>query len=177
VLRALLDLVGLGHRWQRLKYAFAVCLQQPTLYPLDVHPGFDADLCVDTFLRNHATLHLYGTSQGGRVLTCLQPFNGIGGRPVTHADVQALAYLGRRISVDGTNEMDAMRTVYQRLAAEFARRADPAFVDLTPVFDATRSQVYIDQVHCSDVGYDLIARGMADRILASAGLTPKDGTP
>jgi lysophospholipase L1-like esterase len=165
LLRRIYDIVALPHPWARLKYAFSVWLQDPTLYPLGVYPAFDADLCATVFMRNQAVVHWYAKANGAHPMTYLQPFNGCSSRPLSAHDVAALAHMRRRVTVDGMTELDAMRAYYRRVAADFAQRQDEGLYDLTSVFDRDRSHVYIDQVHCSDIGYDLIARRIAADIL------------
>jgi hypothetical protein len=165
LLQQIYDIVALPHPWARLKYAFSVWLQDPTLYPLGVYPAFDADLCANVFMRNQAVVHWYAKANGAHPMTYLQPFNGCGSRPLSAHDVAALAHMRRRVTVDGMTELDAMRAFYRRVATDFAQRQGEGLYDLTSVFDRDRSHVYIDQVHCSDIGYDLIASRIADDIL------------
>jgi hypothetical protein len=152
--------------WQRVKFAFSVWLQDPTLHPLNVHPVFDVDACERMFVRNQTLLHDYAKSVGGCALTYLQPCNGFGRRPISPNDAAAVAHLRRRVSADGSTELDAIDAFYRRAAADFQQWPGGQCVDLTTIFDHVRSNVYIDQVHCSDLGYDLIARRIADDILA-----------
>ncbi len=162
-------MLTVNHRWARLKCAVRVALQEPTLYPLHAHPAFDVHTCQTMFMRNQMLLHAYAASQGSQALTYLQPCNGRGRRPLSHRDVANLAHLKRRVSIDGTTELEAVDRFYEGVAAEFERR-NGEFVDITRLFDGMRAHVYIDQVHCSDVGYDLIARRVADDILGREGV-------
>ena len=43
--KQLFELLTADHRWERVKFVFTVSLQDPTLFPLDVHPAFDVELC------------------------------------------------------------------------------------------------------------------------------------
>lgn len=163
--KALCAILTLKRPWERLKYALRSCLQDPTLYPLGAYPPFDAELCAKMFLRNQTLLHGHAKANGWRALTYLQPFNGVGRRPPTAADSASLAHMRRRVTTDGISELEAMRAFYQRVAADFREGHEKDFHDLTGIFDGDSSHLYIDQVHCSDVGYDVIARRMADDIL------------
>jgi hypothetical protein len=117
------------------------------------------------FMRNQALLHYYVKLGGGQALTYLQPFNGFGVRSMSRFDAAGLAHLRRRVSADGTTHLDAMYGFYRQVAGEFQRRRDEGYCDITTMFDEVSSDIYIDQVHCSDRGYDVIARRIARDIL------------
>lgn len=159
----------MGDRWKRARFAFKVALQDPTLYPLHVSPAFDVALCQEMFVRNQTLVHTYAASHGSQALTYLQPYNACGRRVTSHSDAANVAHLRRRVCADGTTELEAIDRFYASVAAEFARHGDD-FIDLTSIFDRIRSDVYIDQVHCSDIGYDLMATRIADDILAREGV-------
>lgn len=164
----------LGQRRERLKFALRSALQDPSLYPLETYPRFDVRLCLRNFLRNLTVMHGYVKTQGSQCLIYLQPLNGYGARRMSARDRASVEHLRRRVTVDGVNEWDAMREFYSQAAADFRRRGSEEFQDLTGVFDqcSGTSDVYIDQVHCSDKGYDLIARRMAEDILKREGPAP-----
>jgi hypothetical protein len=166
------DILNLRNRWERLKFALRICLQDPSLYPLDSYPPFDVGLCERGFMRNHMLLHGYARTIGAEAITYLQPFNGFGSRPMSRSDVAALAHLRRRVTTEGISEEDAMHEFYRRVAADFKQRSGEGFYDLTAVFDQWRSDVYIDQAHCSDLGYDVIAQRIAEDILNRDGILP-----
>lgn len=158
-------ILKLRNRWERLKFALRVCLQDPSLYPLDTYPPFDVELCQRAFMRNQMLLHGYAKTIGAEAITYLQPFNGFGSRPMSRSDVAALAHFRRRVTTEGICELDAMYEFYRRVATDFKQRRGEGFCDLTSVFDHWRSDVYIDQAHCSDLGYDVMARRIAEDIL------------
>lgn len=82
-------------------------------------------------------------------------------------DMASVEHLRRRITVDAINEWDAMRQFYSQVAVDFQRLESDEFHDLTDVFDhcPKGTDIYIDQVHCSDKGYDIIAKRIAEDIL------------
>lgn len=172
MLRQAWQLLKAGRHWERLKFAWSVCLQDPTLYPLNVHPAFDDDLCARMFIRNHMLLHAQAQANGSQALTYLQPWNGYGARPRSRHDAANVVHLQRRVSVDGVTELDAAHSFYRRVTADFQRRTGNEFIDMTTVLDHVRSHVYVDHVHCSDLGYDLMARRIADDILAREAAAP-----
>lgn len=165
LLRKVSRLLAAGHRWKRLKFALASALQDQTLYPLGVHPRFDAELCARMFLRNQRLLHHHVQASGGQAVTYLQPSNGFGARQLSRFDSANLAHMRRRIDVDGLSEPDAIDRVFAHLIAQFKREPAGRFVDLTSVFNDVPYEVYVDQVHCSDIGYDLIAQRIAGDII------------
>lgn len=86
-------------------------------------------------------------------------------------DMASVEHLRRRITVDGINEWDAMRQFYSQVAVDLRRLESGEFHDLTDVFDhcPEETDIYIDQVHCSDKGYDIIAKRIAEDILKQEG--------
>lgn len=86
-------------------------------------------------------------------------------------DIASVEHLRRRITVDGINEWDAMYQFYNQVAVDFRRFDSDEFHELTGVFDhcPEGTDIYIDQVHCSDEGYDIIAKRIAEDILKQEG--------
>jgi len=122
-------------------------------------------------------LHWYARSIGAEPVTYLQPFNGVGARSISPADAAGVSHMRRRETIDGTSELDAMYAFYRRLTAEYQEQRGDAFIDLTTIFDQAPTGIYIDQVHCSDIGYALIARRMSVDILRREGVATNDETP
>ncbi len=85
---------------------------------LNLHPAFDLDLCERMFIRNHARLHAYAKSTGGRALTYLQPCNGFGSRPVPLRCRQPRA--SRETNERG--RLDAKDEFYRGVTVHFHRR-------------------------------------------------------
>lgn len=176
-LDAIRSVLALKHRWQRLRFAAAVWLQDPSLHPLTSYPTFDVDLCARTFKRNQDMLHWYAGSIGAEAVSFLQPFNGFGARWILPIDEAGMSHMRRRATIDGTSELDAMYDFYRRVTAEYREQCDDAFIDLTTIFDQAPPEIYIDQVHCSDIGYALIARRMSQEILRREGVATGGSKP
>ncbi len=145
------------------------CLRDPILYPLQRCAPFDAELCAATFMRNHRLIHQYAERLGARALTYLQPSNGTGRRQVSASDVAALAHLRRRLTLDGVSQVEALDWFYRHVRLQLASRQDGTFHDLSEIFDQVPQAVYLDHAHPSDVGYDVIARRIAEDILRLEG--------
>ncbi len=156
---------GVGRWLRRLLFAGRASLRDPTLYPLGRQAPFDVEFCAETFMRNQELIHSCASRLGARALTYLQPSNGTGRRQVSATDIAALAHIRRRQTVDGVNQVEALDRFLDRVRAQVAGRVDGTFHDLTDIFDRTRQGVYVDHAHPSDVGYDIIARRIADDIL------------
>lgn len=158
-------LLTLDHPLERVKFALRVCLQDPNLYPLHHYPPFDVDLCVRMFLRNQSLIRSYMKAVGTKPMIYLQPANGIGARRSSWHEMAMTAHLRRRVTPDGMDQEAAVQAVYERVAKYIAERSEGEFWDLTAIFDDVEGNVYIDQAHVSDVGYDMIARKIANDIL------------
>ena len=159
----LLKALKRDQKLKRLAYGFRVCFQDPMLYPLNRYPSFDAEKCADAFLINQREIQRHVADQGGIALSFLQPANGFGRRVMSARDHAGCAILSRRKTVDGLSEMEAIQTVYRKIL-QAPKKADFRFVDLTECFDSRSGEIYLDQAHPSNRGYDLIARRMAHEI-------------
>lgn len=151
--------------FDRMWFALRACFRDPILYPVRRCPAFDADHCATTFIRNYQLIHHYADHIGAIAIMYVQPANGIGRRPLSAHDLAALAHLRRRLTVDGLNQVDALNRFYRNVRARLAGRTDGLFQDLTEVFDDIPHAPYIDHGHPSDIGYDIIARRIAEDVL------------
>ena len=168
VLRMVFHALKLGNRRERFFYACRVSLKDADLYPLDRYQSLDMDRCVDASIRNREMIHSYVASNGAKALTYLQPISCFGQRPLSPTDGISLAHFKRRMTEGGANQLEAMQEFYRRVAVEFEKRGEQGFENITGIFDACRlnSNLYVDPRHCSDIGYDIIARSLAEDILA-----------
>ena len=102
------------------------------------------------FIRNQALLHASVKSNGGHALTYLQPFNGFGVRSMSHRDAAALAYLRRRVSVNGATIVDVRsRPALERLFAE--HRFD-AVVHAAGIASVDYSERHAEESRASNLG-------------------------
>jgi len=152
-----------GNIFERLAYARKVCLQIPSLYPLRKFPGIDIDMCVENYIKNMSTAQHYSNLMGARYLHFLQPFNGVGRPQLSKFDVQSLSHMRRGKDFDGHTELDLIVNFYNELWRQIG---DKEYVtDLRNIFSDYNGDIYFDQVHCSDIGYDIIAKRIAEDIV------------
>jgi len=149
-----------------MRFATAMAARDPSLYPLVPFPSFDVGLCARMFVRNHHLLQVYADTLGARAITYLQPVNGLGRRQMDQQDTAGVAHLKRRVTHDGLDEIEAVRQVYKEILTESLAADRVRFGDLTAIFDELPGSAFIDHVHCSDIGYDVMARRIARDILA-----------
>lgn len=64
--------------------------------------------------------------------------------------------------MDGNNELELIGKFYDKL---WNKVKDNGYVfDLREIFDDYKGEIYFDQVHCSDIGYEIIARRIGENI-------------
>lgn len=158
-----LKIIFRGNIFKRFIYACKVCLQIPSLYPLGKMPRIDIDLCVDNYVKNMSTARYYSNLMGAKYLHFLQPFNGVGRPQLSKFDVKSFSHIRRRKDVDENTEFDLIVAFYNKLWRKIETE-DYAF-DLRNIFSEYRGEIYFDQVHCSDIGYDIIAKKIAEEII------------
>lgn len=171
--KRLVGLLRLSHRWERLRFSAAMATRDPSLHPLAPFPSFDPALCARMFIRNHRLLQDYAGTLGACAITYLQPVNGLGRRRMDQQDTAGVAHLKRRVTQDGLDQTEALRQVYKEILADPFAGDRTRFGDLTPVFDELPGSAFIDHVHCSDIGYDVIARRIAKDILGQDAARPE----
>lgn len=150
-------------RLNRFIYACKTCLQPPSLYSMGRYSNVDIDAFVENYENNMETARYYASLIGARYLNFLQPFNGQGRSQFSRFDVESVAHIRRRKTFDGNNELDLIIQFYDRLWQR-VKDKDYAF-DMRDIFEDYDGEVYFDQVHCSDIGYDIIAKRIAGEII------------
>ena len=103
-----------------------------------------------------------------RHIKVLQPYNlsKSSKRQISQFDTQSSRHLRKRLCSDGRNEEDLLHEFYELALARGEGFGE--FYDLRTIFDQHLDEIYIDQVHCSDLGNQMIADRLAS-IIASKG--------
>lgn len=124
-------------------------------------PGVDAEVMARRLLHNVRLAQAALEPTGACYVWALQPILAATRKPLTSRE-QAMAKRAGQ---------DRLLPVYARMREILStfESAGFAFLDLTDVFDHLDRQtdVFVDGCHFGDRGHDLIARALADRILAS----------
>lgn len=122
------------------------------------HDGERADRVAETLIRNWEIAAELVAGYGGRFLAFLQPVAFIGRPKIDH--IEASKELARQLRDDLAAQYKA---VYPILRTKLATRKLEWASDLTDSFDRDE-HIYIDSVHVSSNGYEVIAERMRDRI-------------
>lgn len=149
--------------FKRFIFALKTCLLPAELYPLGCYKCVDIDRLVDNYIAHMETADFYAKKSNSVYFNFLQPFNGVGRDRFSSFEVQANAHILRRITADGRNEQELIVEFYQKLWKKIENRE--GVFDLRDIFRSYTGEVYFDQVHCSNIGYDLIAKSIADKII------------
>lgn len=163
-MKRIMQILVLDKKWRRFIFALKSCLQFPSLYPVRRFPSLNLKACVENYVTNMRMARYYSQLIRAKYLNFLQPFNGFGRSQISTFDIGSLAHLQRRITLDGRNEVDLQREFFDLLWQQ-VQKEDYVY-DLRQIFQDVDGEVYFDHVHCSDIGYDLIAQHIARKVIA-----------
>lgn len=148
----------------RFLFACKAVRQPASLYPLAKLPVLNMNECVENYIQHIETAKFYAQMRGAKYFNFLQPFNGGGHRDISRFDIASCAHMRRRKTFKGDDEQSLLMQFYDQTCARVKDK--DYIIDLRNVFDDYRGEIYFDQVHCSDIGHDLIAQKIAERIIA-----------
>lgn len=115
----------------------------------------DISEVVDRWEYYHNKIEHFARESGSKVSFFLQPYNGSGMRAYSNVGLSNTYHIRRRKCSDGSSSFDLNESVYREMA--FRCKNKENFFSLVRVFDQCDSEVYIDQVHFSDIGAELIS--------------------
>jgi hypothetical protein len=167
VMEAIKKIIFGKNKLNRFVYACKACLRYPdsSLYPVGRYQNMDIDACVQNYINNIETARYHAHLLGAKYLNFLQPFNGVGRGQLSRFDVNSIAHFDRRLTFSGKTEFDLIVKFYDKV---WERVKDKGYVfDLRHIFADYDGEIYFDHAHCSDTGYDLIAKKIAQKILDS----------
>lgn len=148
---------------RRFFFACKAMGQPASLYPLAKLPAPDMTACIENYVRHIETAKYYAQLRGAKYFNFLQPFNGGGSRDLSRFDIASCAHMRRRKTVNGDDEQSLLMLFYDQT---WTCVKDKDYVtDLRTVFDDYQGEIYFDQVHCSDIGHDLISKEIARQII------------
>ena len=96
-----------------------------------------------------------------KTLICLQPYNGSGKRKQTIFDKSSVLFLKNKCYGDGSNQYEKNDSVFQEIKTIFQDKDN--FQDLTNVFDTVKEEIWLDHIHFSDIGADILASEVATK--------------
>ena len=118
------------------------------------------DGMITEYLRNQDSMEAISRGINARFVSVLQPYMHL--RRKTTAGENAL--LAQRIYA---YRKEAMTTAFRRLDLELARHSrgpSAAFIDGTSAFDNSTNDCFIDEVHLTDQGKEILIRHIADQL-------------
>lgn len=122
--------------------------------------GTANDLMVAEYLKNHYAMEALARGVGARWLSVLQPYVHL--RATTTASEKA-----RPAISNYAYRMEFMANALRRLGSELARQKrgpDADFVDSTSAFDGSSDDCFIDEVHLTERGKELLLVHMANQL-------------
>jgi len=121
------------------------------------------DECAENYINNMETAKHHADLLGARYLNFLQPFVRSEKRRLSKFDVHAIRHMTRRVTTDGNNELDLIVQFYDTVCQK--TKDKDCIYDLRNIFDNYNGEIYFDQTHCSNIGYDIIGKEIAEQII------------
>jgi len=147
---------------RRLAFALKACLQPAELYPLRQFPALDMNDCVRRFFRNVQTAQFYADLSGARYLLFLQPYARKGRPSISKFEIAADIHKNKVLDSNNRSVPELIDDFYSRVIQENPRLP---IEDLRDIFRNYQGEIYFDNVHLSDIGQDLIAQKITERIV------------
>ena len=168
ILRFLKTLCLGKSRLKRLRHAIRVTLGSPAKSNISLEriqiPDKDISVAAERYLANLHLAQAWAEMNGAAYLNFLQPFNGHGRKNLTAFDVRSVAHIRRDVDAQGENQLDLIIRFMDELWQKMENLE--SCHDLRAMFEDHEGDVYLDHVHVSDIGQDLIARRISEIIQA-----------
>ena len=158
-------------RIARLRHAFRVAAGSPAKSSISLErvriPDRDIATAVERYVSNARLAQYYASTVGATYLNFLQPFNGYGRQSLSRFDVHSVSHVRRDVDSLGENQLDLIIRFMHELWE--AIRKDGYCHDLRFLFETHEGEIYLDHVHLSDRGQDLIAKRISEILLSHEG--------
>ena len=149
---------------KKLKFALQNCLKDPSLYPLIKLPTVDIEQCLKDYMENLRISKHICDARGAVYRVYLQPDAGNKRNAPTKFDMSACAHLSRRRAADDRDYGELVTTFLRRVEQTLAE--DPSVTSMRTMFSDYDGEIYFDHAHFSDLGYDRMARFIAEDIVS-----------
>ncbi len=148
----------LKNTWNAFRYS----IKTPEIYPVHATPPVDTKDVASQYLKNISEFKEISNEAGASFFCFIQPYNEGSNRDLSSFDLQTNRHNKNSKNTKGISLFDSLNTYYGYL--KMNSKQNEEIIDITNVFDRVNGEIYIDHMHNSDVGYELIANKIAEVI-------------
>ena len=153
--------------FKKLLFAFKESINShPEIYPLKTFTFEDINLenAAADYLNNYDTMNKIAIKNNAKYFNFLQPFNYGGSRQLTSFYISANSLNKRFKTKDGTTQADMIFNFFSLLYSKIKNYKN--IINLQNIFEQIDGEIYLDHVHFSDKGSNIIAKAISEKILA-----------
>jgi hypothetical protein len=147
----------------RLRFALNACLQPPELCPLRKFPALKMEECVHRYLRNFQMAQYYSELIGARYFHFLQPYANKGRKSISKFEIASDIHKNKIVY---SNNKRLPQLIDEFYAEVIKQKSALPIDDLRDIFQDYQEDIYFDNVHLSDIGQDIIAKKISEKIIS-----------
>lgn len=157
--------------FKKLLFAFKESLNShPEIYPIQ---NFDRlsyflkdtnlESAVADYINNYKMMNKIAIENNAKYFNFLQPSNCGENRQLSSFYLASNSHLKRIKTKDGITQADVIFSFFSKLYTKIKYYKN--IINLQSIFDQIDEEIYIDHVHFSDKGNNIIAKAIAEKIL------------
>ena len=135
----------------------------PELYPLETPKDKNLEEAGDEYLKNYEKMDKISVKNNAKYINFLQPCIYGGNRQLTSFDIASTSHTKRIKSKDGTTQADIIFNFFSTLNTKI--KSYKNIINLQNIFDQIDKEIYLDHAHFSDLGHNIIAKAISEKIL------------
>ena len=126
---------------------------------INIYENLDLDQSVENYLSHLKGMKYFSESMDAKFINFVQPFAFYQRKYKSKFEEKCISHLKLRVTKNGENEFSLLIKFYEKLSKKI--KNDKNTKNLSKIFLDYQSEIYFDQVHLSDKGYDIIAKVIA----------------
>jgi|TARA_B100001964_G_scaffold187278_1_gene208179 lysophospholipase L1-like esterase len=156
---------------KKLFFAFKESLNShPEIYPIQTFDRLsyyikDTNLekAVDDYLNNYKIINKIAIKNNAKYFNFLQPTSFGKNKQLSSFYLASNSHLKRIKTKDGITQADVIFNFFSMLYTKIKHYKN--IINLQSIFDQIEGEIYIDHVHFSDKGNNIIAKAISEKIL------------
>ena len=157
--------------FKKLLFAFKESINpHPEIYPLKTFGRIsyffkDTNLenAVAEYINNYKMMNKIATKNNAKYFNFLQPFSYGGNRQLNTFYIASNSHINRIKTKDGITQTDLIFNFFLKLYTKIKYYNN--ITNLQNIFDQVDGEIYLDHVHFSDKGNNIIAKAISEKIL------------
>jgi lysophospholipase L1-like esterase len=150
--------------FKKFLFAFKESINSyPELYPLETPKDKNLEEAVDEYLKNYEKMDKISVKNNAKYINFLQPCIYGGNRQPTSFDIASTSHTKRIKSKDGKTQAEIIFNFFSTLNTKI--KSYKSIINLQNIFDQIDKEIYLDHAHFSDLGHNIIAKAISEKIL------------